>query len=260
MDMDELAVLKLLVELGADEALEEKPLDRLAPKAAAPVVRPPPWPSSSPGLAPSGSPTTLAERAQAAAASAGDLAQLRAVITGFEGIGLRDTATGPVLFEGAPDTELLVIGPPPSAEDDRSGRPLTGAPGAFLDTMLASIGLSRERLLLTPLIPWRPPGDRPPSPVELATCLPFLHRLIVLCHSRLALLLGPLAARALLGGSRKPPRGRFTAALVPGRDTPLTCLPIASPVQLRADPGLRRATWAELRTLRRYLSENITQS
>jgi len=178
---------------------------------------------------------TLAGVAQAAAASAGDLAQLRAAIAGFEGSGLRDTATGPVLFEGAPGAALLVIGPPPSAEDDRSGRPLTGAPGAFLDAMLASIGLSREGLLLAPLIPWRPPGDRPPSPVELATCLPFLHRLIVLCRPRLALLLGPLTARTLLGGSRKPPRGRFTAASVPGRDTPLMCLSIASPAQLRAD-------------------------
>jgi uracil-DNA glycosylase len=258
MDMDALATLRLLVAWGADEALEEEPLDRLAPEAP-PPVRPPP-PALSPRLAPAAPITTLAERAQAAAASAGDLAQLHAAITAFEGIGLRDTATGPVLFEGAPGAELLVVGPPPSAEDDRSGRPLTGAPGAFLDAMLASIGLSRERLLLAPLIPWRPPGDRPPSPVELAACLPFLHRLIVLCRPRLALLLGPLPARALLGGSRKPPRGRFTAAPVPGRDTPLTCLSVPSPAQLRADPDLRRATWAELRLLRRYLSENITRS
>ena len=259
MDMNALATLRMLVEWGADEALEEEPRDRLAPDATASQVRPP-VPALLPRRAPGGPLATLAGRAQAAAASAGDLAQLRAAITGFEGIGLRDTATGPVLFEGAPGAELLVIGPPPSAEDDRGGRPLTGAPGAFLDAMLASIGLSRERLLLAPLIPWRPPGDRPPSPIELAACLPFLHRLIVLCHSRLALLLGPLAARALIGAGRKPPRGRFTAAPVPGRDTPLSCLPIASPVQLRADPDLRRATWAELRMLRRRLSESITRS
>ena len=259
MDMYALAALRLLVEWGADEALDGEPRDRLAPDAAAAQMRPP-GPAPLPRSAPGGPLTPLAERAQAAAASAQDLAQLRMAITGFEGIGLRDTATGSVLFEGAPGADLLVIGPPPSAEDDRSGRPLTGAPGAFLDTMLASIGLARERLLLAPLIPWRPPGDRPPSPIELAACLPFLHRLVVLCHPRLALLLGPLAARALIGGRRKPPRGRFTAAPVPGRDTPLPCLTIASPAQLRADPDLRRATWAELRMLRRHLSESITQS
>ncbi len=257
MDLDALATLRLLVAWGADEALEDDPLDRLAPEAAARgAPAPVPTPLPVPALVAGASPP--AERARAAAAAAGSVAALRTAITGFNGISLRDTATGPVLFDGAPEAELLVIGPPPSADDDRTGRPLTGAPGAFFDAMLASIGLSRERLLLTPLIPWRPPGDRPPSPAELAVCLPFLHRLIVLCRPRMALLLGPLAVRTLLGAGRRPPRGRFTAAQIPGGEATLACLPIASPAQLRADPELRRAAWAELRLLRRHVSKNIT--
>jgi uracil-DNA glycosylase len=257
MDMDALAALRLLVAWGADEALADDPLDRLAPETA--PQRPPtpvPIPVPTPELA-AGAPQA-AERARAAAASADSLAALRATITAFEGISLRDTATGPVLFDGDPDAPLLVVGPPPSADDDRAGRPMTGAPGAFFDAMLASIGLARDRLLLMPLIPWRPPGDRPPSPAELAVCLPFLHRLVALCRARAALLLGPLAVRILLGTGRRPPRGRFTAAQVPGRATPLPCLPMASPAQLRADAELRRGAWAELRLLRRHLSEHIT--
>ncbi len=257
MDTDALAALRLLVAWGADEALENDPLDRLAPDAAAqrtpaPIAAPVPPPELMAGGPPA------AERARAAAATASSPAGLRAAIEAFEAISLRDTATGPVLFEGEPDAELLVIGPPPSADDDRVGRPLTGATGAFFDAMLASIGLTREHLLLTPLIPWRPPGDRPPSPTELAVCLPFLHRLIVLCRPRIALLLGPLTTRAMLGAGRRPPRGRFSDARIPGREAPLACLPMASPARLRTDADLRRGAWAELRLVRRNISGGIT--
>ena len=84
--------------------------------------------------------------------------------------------------------------------------------------MLASIGLERAQLLLTPLIPWRPPGDRPPSPTELAVCLPFLHRLIALVAPRRLLLIGLLPARALLPqtASRRRPRGAWIGRRDPG--------------------------------------------
>jgi uracil-DNA glycosylase len=257
MDADALAVLNLLVAWGADEALDDVPVDRLAPAAAAAPIPLRAAPRA-PAPATAGARPPAAERARAAAAAADTLTALRAAIAAFDGIGLRDTATGPVLSEGDPAAGLLLIAPPPSADDDRAGRVLAGAPGAFLDAMLASIGLTRARLLLAPLIPWRPPGDRLPSPAELAICLPFLHRLIVLARPRLAVTLGPLAARALLGFERRPPRGRFSDAAIPGGDAPLPCLPMAAPAQLRADPDGRPAAWVELRLLRRRMDRDLT--
>ncbi len=296
MDADALTALRLLVAWGADEAVGEDPVDRLAPSgdARARLTRAPPAeaspdvpdaqvaprrrqaPSSpatpspatpspatpgpatpGPAIPGPGAQVPAAERAAQIAASCDSPAALRAAIAGFDGCVLRDTATGPVLFEGDPDATLLVIAPPPSAEDDRAGRPMAGAAGAYLDAMLASIGLARERLLLAPLIPWRPPGERPPSPAELAICLPFLHRLIALSGTRLAVLLGPLPVRALLGAERRPARGRFTEAPIPGREAPLPCLPIAAPAQLRTDPDGRPTAWAELRLLRRRIDREL---
>lgn len=257
MDADALTALSLLMEWGADEALDDDPVDRRAPTAALrPSLAAPAHPAA-PEIV--GSRPPAAERARAAAEAADTLEALRAAIAAFDGIGLRDTATGPILFEGDPASALLLIGPPPSADDDRAGRPMTGSPGAFLDAMLASIGLTRAGLLFAPLIPWRPPGDRPPSPAELAICLPFLHRVVALARPRLAVLFGPLAARVLLGGERRPPRGRFTDAPIPGRETPLSCLPMFTPAQLRADPDGRRAAWAELRLLRSRINEGVTR-
>lgn len=252
MDADALTALSLLVDWGADEALDDEPTDRLAPKAV-----PTPLPRPAAPVTVAGPPA--AERARAAAAAADTLPALRAAIAAFDGIGLRDTATGPVLFHGDPAGGLLLIAPPPSADDDRAGRALAGASGAFLDAMLASIGLARERLLLAPLIPWRPPGDRPPSPAELATCLPFLHRLIALARPRLAVPLGALATRALLGAERRPPRGRISDVTVPGCEAPLSCLALAAPSQLRADPEARPAAWSELRQLRRWIDAGFAR-
>ena len=255
MDADALSLLKLLIAWGADEAIEDAPLGRLAPAVAqaprearsAPVIEP----SRPIARAPA------AERAREAAEKADTMEELRAAIIAFDGIGLRDTATGPILFEGDPDAGLLVITPPPSADEDRAGRLMAGEGGAFLAAMLASVGLW-DRVLMAPLIPWRPPGDRPPSAPELAVCLPFLHRLVVLARPRLAVLIGPVAARALLGAERRPARGRFADATVPGRAEPLACLPMATPAQLRADPEARRAAWMELRMLRRRIDQELT--
>jgi uracil-DNA glycosylase len=85
--------------------------------------------------------------------------------------------------------------------------------------------------------------------------MPFLHRLIVLARPRLAILLGPLPARILLGPERRG-RGQLIRADVAGADEPLPCLAIAAPDQLRRGSDRRAAAWADLRRLRRLLNQN----
>ena len=257
--MDDLAALKLQIEWGADEALEEAPVDRLRD-----VSPPPPGPlpqgegedkAAPPPLA---TRSTPAERALQATAGATTLDELRAAIAAFDGCALRDTASNLVFAEGDPSATLLLIGDPPSADEDRSGLPFAGPAGAYLDRMLAAISLDRGQLLLTPLIPWRPPGDRPPNPAELALCLPFLHRLIALVAPRRLLLMGPLAARSLLpqAASRRRPRGAWMDAPIPGTSLVLPALPTFSAAELMRDPKNRRAAWDDLQLLRRTLDEN----
>ena len=256
--MDDLTALRVQIEWGADEALEEAPVDRvhrmqaLAPAAPSPR-RPLPGPVAEAGAVPRRA--GAAERALQAAAGASTLEELRAAVAGFDGCVLRDTASNLVFAEGDPAASLLVIGEPPGADDDRSGTVLAGAAGAYLDRMLGSIGLQREALLLTPLIPWRPPGDRPPSSAELALCLPFLRRLIAIAAPRRLLLLGVLAARSLLpqSASRRRPRGAWMDTTV---DVP--ALPTFSPAELMRSPKDRRAAWADLRLLRRTLDADAS--
>jgi uracil-DNA glycosylase len=206
--------------------------------------------------------TTPAERALHAAAAATSLDELRAAVAGFDGCALRDTASHLVFAEGDPSAGLLLIGDPPGAPDDRSGTPFAGAPGAYLDRMLAAIGLDRSRLLLAPLIPWRPPGDRPPSAAELTVCMPFLHRLIVLSEARRLVVLGPLAARSLLpqSTSRRRQRGMWMEVPIPGTSIVLPALPSFSPAELMRYPKDRRAAWTDLRLLRRTLDADAVSA
>jgi len=231
MDWEALAALRLQIEFGADEALEDEPVNRLRPPpASAPVavavrtrVAAPPITVAPRTPAVPTAHMTAAARAADVTAAAVTLDALYTAIANFDGCALRDTATQPVLPAGDPTAGLLVIGEPPSAEDDRAGRPFAGPAGGTLDRMLASIALDRSKLLLAPLIPWRPPGNRPPTAAEVAICLPFLHRLIQLSAARpgvgragLARNSGWFSGARHAGPSRRGPGAGRTADRVGG--------------------------------------------
>ena len=105
--------------------------------------------------------------------------------------------------------------------------------------MLASIGLDRTKYVITNLIPWRPPGNRNPTDAEVLTCLPFLLRHIALVRPRRLVLLGALAARAVLGGSAgiRRLRGRWRQASIPGLAAPVAALPMLHPAYLLRNAG-----------------------
>lgn len=247
--MDDLSLLRLQIEWGADEALEEAPVDRLrslapaeAPRAA--LVRPvsprPATPVGTPG-----------ERALAAAAKADSSESLKAAIAAFEGDPLRDMATHLVFAAGDPHKGLLLIGGAPGADDDRSGAPFSGPEGALLDQMLASVRLKRDEMLLTPLIPWRPPGGRVPNPGELQLYRPFLVRLIALTAPERIVFFGALAAGTVLGAAQRSRTIAWVDGKIDGHVAKILVLPALSDVLKTA---LRRKdAWAGMRALRRAL-------
>ncbi len=267
--MDALAALKLQVEWGADEALEAAPLQRLRmPPQASPALDSPPLVPSSVAPPPASRPAatragTAASRAAALAASAQDLEALEAALAGFDECALRDTATRLVFAAGEGAAGIMAVGDVPGPDEDRAGAPFAGAPGRYLDQMLASIGLDRGDVRLTVLVPWRPPGGRPATESEVALCLPFLLRHIALARPRRLLLLGPLAARTLIPvgpAGRRKPRGGWTDIAVPDLPAPVPALVLGSPAALLASPAGRREAWAGLRLLRRALDQDAQRA
>jgi uracil-DNA glycosylase family 4 len=238
--------LRLMIEWGADEALEDAPIDRTRTIAPPVLIAPSPAPAR----------TGPASRAQITADSANTLQALRAALENFADCPLATTATNLVFADGAAGAGLVLIGEAPGAEEDLAGRPFVGAAGRLLDRMFASIGLSRETdMLLTTLIPWRPPGNRPPTETEIATCLPFLLRHLTLLRPKIIVTLGALSTRALTGrddGIRRL-RGRWQNVTVPGLPTPILTLPMLHPAYLLRMPGSKKDAWTDLIALRRKL-------
>ena len=261
--MDARAALRLQIEWGADEALDEAPVDRFAhadrPPRSARAEAPAPPPSPLP--LPAGSAPGVVLRAQEVAAAARTLAELRDALAGFDGCPLAATATNLVFADGNPDSGLMLVGEGPGAEEDRVGKPFVGPSGQLLDRMLASIGLDRTRFLITNLIPWRPPGNRNPTDNEVMTCLPFLLRHIALVRPRRLVLLGGLATRAVTAstvGIRRM-RGRWIEVAIPGLSAPVPSLPMLHPAYLLRTAGAKREAWADLILLRRTLDAEMPQ-
>jgi DNA polymerase len=251
--MDDLGLLLLQIEWGADEALEDQPLDRMRPPPPRPApATATPRPAAVPARpsAPTGTP---GERATRDAARADTLEALKAAIVAFEGCPLRDMATQAVFAAGDPAADVMLIGGAPGAEDDRSSQPFSGPEGSLLTMALTSAGLTRERMMLTPLIPWRPPGGRPPTPAEIQLYRPFLIRLIGLVAPKRIVLFGPLPANALLGGGRRSRAIGWTEGSIDGRTARLLLLPaLAEAIKL---PARRKELWAGMRALRRSEDE-----
>lgn len=249
--IDDLAALRLQLEWGADEALEDAAVDRFRasarPGAQAPVAAVPP------AAAPLASP---AATARALATAAADLDALRAALEGFEGCDLRHTAGSLVFGAGPAEAPLVVIAEAPDEADDASGRPLSGAAGAVLARVLGHAGIGPAMVRVVCLVPWRPPGGRPASPNEVACCLPFLEAQLRLLDARVAVLLGATVARALTGaqGTVRQLRGDWREVRLTGRPTPLEALVMMPPSQFMSTPKSRRATWADTLMLRRKLA------
>jgi len=267
------ALLRLMIEWGADEALAPAAIDRFARADAALRMAPPPEGiSTAAGVSPaalgvrplnppSAVPTAVAvatpmHQAEQVAAAAETIEQLRAALAGFTGCGLAATAGSLVFADGNPASGLVLIGEAPGAEEDRAGKPFVGASGRLLDRMLASIGLDRTQCLITNIIPWRPPGNRNPTDNEVLVCLPFLYRHLALVRPQRIVLMGAMATRALTGradGIRKL-RGRWIDIAVPGLAAPVPALPMLHPAYLLRQPGAKRDAWTDLVTLKRTLS------
>ena len=253
-----IAALRWWAEAGVDLALDEAPHDRFAESAAPPPRRVAPEPVRAPASvrAPAAAPAPAVPEeavrsAWEAAAAARTLEDLRAALESFEGCGLKKTATQLVFADGAPGASIMIVGEAPGAEEDRVGRPLVGKGGQLFDRMLGAIGLDRTSVYIVNVVPWRPPGNRTPTPQEMAACLPFVLRQIELAGPSWIVCLGAAATSALTGGreSLSRARGQWREYRLPsGRVLPI--LPMFHPDYLLRQPAQKRLAWADLRKLR----------
>ncbi len=226
---------------------------------APPVAPPAPTPAAPP--APRPGPMLVGAPAQTAAAelaaSADDLPNLRAALESFEGCALKRTATQLVFSDGVPGSRVMFVGEGPGADEDRIGRPFVGRAGQLLDRMLNAIELDRSQVYIANVVPWRPPGNRTPTPEETQACLPFIRRQIELAAPGILVCLGALAAQTLLGVKSGITRARGAWLTYQCEDgCTIRAIAMLHPAYLLRQPSQKRAAWADLRALAAALAQS----
>lgn len=246
-----LSVLDWYRAAGVDLAVGEAPVDRFAQRPPAPgSSRPAPAAAIAPAAPLPGPLGGDPSEARRLAATAGSLEALRSVLESYDGCGLKFRATQLVFADGNPEARIMLIGEAPGAEEDRQGKPFVGRSGQLLDRMLGAIGLDRTAVYIVNTVPWRPPGNRTPTPEEMELCLPFLHRQVELVAPQLVLTLGGPAMQTVFrttNGIIKM-RGRWQTVAIGGHE--VEALPTLHPAYLLRNPAAKQQAWKDLIALR----------
>lgn len=269
-------ILRFFAEAGIDYALEEVAQDRFAEalrQPSAPVRESrtaPAEPARSPRPSHRPEPQPAARALPAAvvpdegqvlaarelAASATSLEELRALIAGFDGCNLKATAKNLVFADGNPAARIMFVGEAPGREEDIAGLPFVGRSGQLLDRMLAAIGLDRSSAYIANVIPWRPPGNRTPTPQETEICRPFIQRQVELVAPAVLVTLGGPSSKVLLetpDGILKL-RGNWRTHRTPG-GAEIATMPTLHPAYLLRNPAHKRLAWRDFLQVKTRLRE-----
>jgi len=282
-------LLAFYASAGADDALEDAPINRFAeptaksaerrpaerspaaphreprPESSPPERAPerakapePPTPSSrldasnipdAPARMPAAA--TVPDEAQALlarqlAASAATLDELRQHMAAFDGCNLKFTAKNLVFADGNPNADLMLVGEAPGRDEDLEGLPFVGRSGRLLDRMLAAIGLDRSSAYIANVIPWRPPGNRTPTPHETEICRPFIERQIELVNPKVMVNLGGPSAKTLLDTTEGILRLRGNWRVhTTASGIAIPAMPTLHPAYLLRTPAHKKLAWRD---------------
>ncbi|MEP1206766.1 MAG: uracil-DNA glycosylase family protein [Rhizobiaceae bacterium] len=274
-------ILNWYADAGVDIALEDAPIDRFAqadqaraktekPRSAATAgepasrqqQRPSPALKSSP---PAASPPRqqersipdagVVQRAAKLASEATSLEQLKSVIEAFDGCNLKFTARSTVFADGNPEARIMLIGEAPGRDEDEQGLPFVGRSGQLLDKMLAAIGLDRNQVYITNILPWRPPGNRTPTTAETDICLPFVERHIELINPDLLVLVGGSSAKTMLRTKSGIMSLRGKWKKLSSGDREIDTMPCLHPAYLLRAPNHKSLAWKDLLAIKARMAE-----
>ncbi|MCT8970306.1 uracil-DNA glycosylase [Microbaculum marinisediminis] len=264
------SLLAWQAEAGADEAIGNHPVNRMAAKepgpgesAANPSGAGDPGPDAGARgqSAPAGATAARTEvaapdpvmAARTKAREARTLVDLLHILEGFEGCPLRFTAKNLCFADGNPEARVMFIGEAPGADEDIQGKPFVGRAGKLLDKMLAAIGLDRSSAYITNVVYWRPPGNRTPTPQETQICRPFIERQIELADPDFVVFLGGAAAKEMLNRSEGilKLRGKWFD-FDTGKRT-IKAIATLHPAYLLRQPAQKRLAWRDFLAIKKAL-------
>jgi DNA polymerase len=220
------------------------------PPAPEPAAVPAPRPSGRPPAAPSPPRIPLRgdEELRRIEAALAPIREKAAVCTRCD---LAKTRTNVVFGCGTARSGIVFVGEAPGADEDAQGVPFVGRAGKLLDRILAAIGIARDDVYICNVLKCRPPGNRDPEPIEVASCAPYLVKQLEALEPRVLCALGLHAARVLLNTTA--PMAKLRGQVFRYRGVP--AIATYHPAAILRNPNLKPASWEDFQFLLKVASE-----
>ncbi len=163
---------------------------------------------------------------------------------------------------GNPEAELMFVGEAPGADEDMQGEPFVGKAGQLLTKIIETMNYRREDVYIANILKCRPDtpgqnaGNRPPTPEEMSTCLPYLLEQIEIIEPKVIVALGATAVKGLLGNVRSlgEVRGRWHDF----RSIPLMVTFHPAYLLRNQAPSEKRKAWEDMLLVKERLGHEIT--
>jgi len=178
-----------------------------------------------------------------------ELVRIAKVISGCKKCPLHKTRTNTVPGQGnGKRPEIMFIGEAPGADEDEQGLAFVGRAGQLLTKMIEAMGFSRDEVFIANIATCRPPDNRPPTPEEMETCIPFLKQQIAVIQPKVIVALGATAVQGLINqtGISKL-RGNWVEY------EGIALMPTFHPAYLLRNPPAKKEVWADLQAVLKRL-------
>ena len=184
-----------------------------------------------------------------------DLKDLERLIANVKNCELKKNATNLVFADGNLESNIMIVGEGPGANEDKEGLPFVGRAGQLLDKMLESINLDRKNVYITNVVNYRPPNNRKPEPAEITKYSNFLRRHISVIDPKILILMGSIAMESLFGTKIKISKERGLWKEVIINNKTYLCMITFHPAYLLRQPENKKYSWADLKEIRKKIDQ-----
>ncbi|MGW6199512.1 UdgX family uracil-DNA binding protein [Kribbella sp. NPDC055110] len=153
----------------------------------------------------------------------GGMRKVRAELGNCRGCDLWEDAERAVAGEGPVRARMMFVGETPGDHEDKEGHVFVGPAGHLLDRALAEAGIERSEVYLTNAVKhfrFELRGKRrihkTPSAGQITACRPWLVRELEIVKPSVVVVMGSVAAKALLGASFRVTQERGKRVELPG--------------------------------------------
>jgi DNA polymerase len=156
---------------------------------------------------------------------------------------------------GNPKAQLMFIGEGPGFDEDHKGEPFIGRAGMLLTKIIEAMKLTREDVyianivkchpMIDPTNPERRGNDRPPTPQEVQSCMPYLEKQVEIINPKVICTLGSSATKALL--AVETPISKLRGKFFEYKSVPL--MPTYHPAALLRNPSLKKDVWQDMKAV-----------